>query len=127
MIRAFLPILKRNGHGNIIIIGSEAALLGGARGGIYSASKSALRGLAQSLRAESATSGIRVTMINPGMVRTRFFETLDFEHGDDPDNFIEPLDIAQAVGAALDARQGTVFDEINLTPLKKVVRKKTSK
>jgi short-subunit dehydrogenase len=127
VIRAFLPILKRNGHGNIIIIGSEAALLGGARGGIYSASKSALRGLAQSLRAESATSGIRVTMINPGMVRTRFFETLDFEHGDDPDNFIEPLDIAQAVGAALDARQGTVFDEINLTPLKKVVRKKTSK
>ena len=46
VIRAFLPMLKRNGWGDIIIIGSEAALTGGARGAIYSASKSALRALA---------------------------------------------------------------------------------
>jgi len=124
VIRAFLPILKRNGCGDIVIIGSEAGLMGGARGGIYSASKAALRGLAQSLRAESATSGVRVTMINPGMVRTGFFEALDFEHGNDPDNFIEPLDIAHAVAAVLDTRHSTVIDEINMTPLKKVMQRK---
>ena len=124
VIRAFLPNLKRNGRGDIIIIGSEAALTGGARGAVYSASKSALRALAKSLRAEGAASGVRVTIINPGMVRTDFFETLDFEPGPDPDNFIEPEDVAQAVGSALDTRTGTVVDEINLSPLKKVIRKK---
>ena len=124
VIRAFLPSLKRNGRGDVVIIGSEAALVGGARGAIYSASKSALRALAQSLRAESAASGVRVTTINPGMVRTDFFETLDFEPGPDPDNFIEPEDVAKAVSTALDMRTGTVVDEINLSPLKKVIRKK---
>ena len=124
VIRAFLPNLKSNRRGDIIIIGSEAALIGGAPGGIYSASKSALRSLAQSLRAEGAKSGVRVTMINPGMVRTNFFQTLDFEHGHDQDNFIEPEDVAQAVSFVLETRQNTVIDEINLTPLKKVIRKK---
>ena len=124
VIRAFLPSLKRNGRGDVVIIGSEAALVGGARGAIYSASKSALRALAKSLRAESAASGVRVTTINPGMVRTDFFETLDFEPGPDPDNFIEPEDVAKAVSSVLDTRAGTVIDEINLSPLKKVIRKK---
>ena len=124
VIRAFLPTLKRNGRGDVVIIGSEAALTGGARGAIYSASKSALRALAKSLRAESAASGVRVTTINPGMVRTDFFETLDFEPGPDPDNFIEPEDVAKAVSSVLDTRAGTVIDEINLSPLKKVIRKK---
>ena len=124
VIRAFLPILKRNGWGDVVIIGSEAALAGGARGAIYSASKSALRALAKSLRAESAASGVRVTIINPGMVRTDFFETLDFEPGPDPDNFIEPEDIAKAVGSVLAMRTGTVVDEINLSPLKKVIRRR---
>ena len=58
------------------------------------------------------------------MVRTGFFETLDFEPGPDPDNFIEPDDIAKAVGSVLAMRAGTVIDEINLSPLKKVIRKK---
>ena len=127
VIRAFLPILKRNGRGDVVIIGSEAALTGGARGAIYSASKSALRALAKSLRAESAASGVRVTTINPGMVRTDFFKALDFEPGPDPDNFIEPDDVARAVSSMLATRAGTVVDEINLSPLKKVIRKKNQR
>ena len=124
VIRAFLPLIKRNGGGDVVILGSEAALAGGARGAVYSASKFALRGLAQSLRQECASSSVRVTLVNPGMVRTGFFEQLDFEPGPDPANFIEPDDVAVAVEAVLAARQGTVFDEINLSPLKKVVKKK---
>ena len=127
VIRAFLPNLKRNGRGDIIIVGSEAALKGGARGAIYSASKSALRGFAKSLREECAASGVRVTIINPGMVQTDFFKDLDFEPGADPENYIEPKDIAQTVSSVLDTRTGTVVDEINLTPLKKVVRKKKTR
>ena len=124
MVRAFLPLLKRRGRGDVVLIGSEAALAGGARGAVYSATKFALRGFCQSLRQESAAAGIRVTLINPGMVRTDFFDQLDFEPGEDLAHAIVPEDIAVAVKMVLSARAETVFDEINLSPLKKVVRRK---
>ena len=124
VVRAFLPLLKRRGRGDVVLIGSEAALAGGARGAVYSATKFALRGFCQSLRQESAAAGIRVTLINPGMVRTDFFDQLDFEPGEDLAHAIVPEDIAVAVKMVLSARAGTVFDEINLSPLKKVVRRK---
>jgi len=124
VVRAFLPLLKRRGRGDVVLIGSEAALAGGARGAVYSATKFALRGFCQSLRQESAAAGIRVTLINPGMVRTGFFDQLDFEPGEDPTHAIVPEDIAVAVKMVLSARPETVFDEINLSPLKKVVRRK---
>ena len=124
VVRAFLPLLKRRGRGDLVLIGSEAALAGGARGAVYSATKFALRGFCQSLRQESAAAGIRVTLINPGMVRTEFFDQLDFEPGEDLAHAIVPEDIAVAVKMVLSARAETVFDEINLSPLKKVVRRK---
>jgi 3-hydroxy acid dehydrogenase/malonic semialdehyde reductase len=124
VVRAFLPLLKRRGRGDVVLIGSEAALAGGARGAVYSATKFALRGFCQSLRQESAAAGIRVTLINPGMVRTGFFDQLDFEPGEDLAHAIAPEDIAVAVKMVLSARAETVFDEINLSPLKKVVRRK---
>jgi short-subunit dehydrogenase len=120
--RALLPNMKKNGFGHLIYIGSEAALSGGRRGAIYSASKFALRGMAQSLREECAHNNIRVTILNPGIVKTEFFDDLSFRHGEEPENYIEPDDVAEAVLLALETRHGTVIDEINLSPLKKVIR-----
>lgn len=119
--RAFLPGMKQRHRGDIVFIGSEAALSGGRKGAIYSASKFALRGLAQALREECAKSGVRVSIINPGMVKTDFFKSLNFSHGEDTDNYVLPEDVAAAAAMILAARPGTVFDEINLSPLKKVV------
>ena len=62
--------------------------------------------------------------MNPGMVHTDFFEFLDFEPGPDPANYIEIDDIAETIAFVLETRSETVFDEINLSPLKKVVKKK---
>jgi NADP-dependent 3-hydroxy acid dehydrogenase YdfG len=121
LVRALLPGMKQRGSGDIIFMGSEAALSGGKRGAVYSAAKFGLRGLAQSLRQECAASGIRVSIINPGMVRTAFFDTLPFRPGDEEDNYILPEDVARAALGILEARDGTVFDEINLSPRKKVV------
>ncbi len=122
LVRALLPGMKQRGSGNIVFMGSEAALAGGKRGAVYSAAKFGLRGLAQALRQECAASGLRVSIINPGMVQTEFFNELDFRPGEAPDNYILPDDVALAVQMILEARQGTVFDEINLSPQKKVVR-----
>ncbi|MCU7813508.1 MAG: SDR family oxidoreductase [Candidatus Thiodiazotropha sp. (ex Notomyrtea botanica)] len=122
MARALTPHLKKQGHGDLVIIGSEAALSGGRKGAVYSACKFALRGLAQSLREECSQSGVRVSLINPGMVDTPFYDELDFAPGEAPENHLRPEDVADAVEMVLQAHPGTVFDEINLNPLKKVIR-----
>jgi short-subunit dehydrogenase len=122
LVRALLPGMKKRAAGDIIFMGSESARSGGKRGAVYSAANFGLRGLAQSLRHECAASGIRVSIVNPGMVKTAFFDELDFQHGDEPDNYILPEDVASAVLTIVEARAGTVFDEINLSPQKKVIR-----
>ena len=125
--RAFLPSLKKAGHGHLVFMGSEAALTGTAQGSLYCAAKFALRGLAQALRTECARAGVRVTLVNPGMVQSPFFDDLDFRPGPDPDNYILPEDIAEVIVQALTARDGTVLDEINLSPQKKVIEFGTRK
>ncbi len=127
LIRTLMPGLKRLGRGDIIIMGSEAALSGGRKGALYSATKFALRGLSQALRDEVAKSGVRVTLINPGMVKTAFFDTLNFEPGQDENNYILPSDVAHTVKCLLSSRANIVFDEINLSPLKKVIQFKGGK
>lgn len=122
LVRALLPGMKKRATGDIVFMGSESARSGGKRGAVYSAAKFGLRGLAQSLRQECAASGIRVSIVNPGMVKTAFFDELDFQHGDEADNYILPEDVASAVLTIIEARAGTVFDEINLSPQKKVIR-----
>jgi NADP-dependent 3-hydroxy acid dehydrogenase YdfG len=125
--RAFVPQMKRARHGHLIFTGSEAALTGTQKGSLYCAAKFALRGFAQALRAETARSGLRVTLINPGMVQSPFFDELDFQPGDDADNYILPEDVAEVITQALMARDGTVIDEINLSPQKKVRTSKRNK
>lgn len=125
LTKAFLPLLKKQGSGDIVFTGSEAALQGARQGSIYCASKFAIRGFAQALREECGKSGVRVSLINPGAVRTPFFEELHFEPGQDDSNAIEAEDVASALLMVLQARPGTVFDEINLSPMNHVWQRKS--
>lgn len=120
--RHLLPHLKRNGSGQLVFIGSEAAIRAGKRGAVYSASKCAIRGFAQALREECASSQVRISVINPGMVDTRFFEALDFAPGEDHANSLQVGDVVQALLLAIDLPANAVVDEIRLSPLKRVIR-----
>jgi NADP-dependent 3-hydroxy acid dehydrogenase YdfG len=122
LVKALMPALKRKGHSDLIFIGSEAALKGNRKGALYCAAKFAVRGFTQALREECGKSHVRVCLINPGMVKTPFFEQLSFEPGDDASHFIEPEDVAEAVSYVLNSRSQIVIDEINLSPLNKVVK-----
>ena len=122
LVKALLPALKRKNHGDLIFIGSEAALKGSRKGALYCAAKFALRGFTQALREDCGKSNVRVCLINPGMVKTAFFDRLSFEPGDHQSNFIEPEDVAEAVSYVLHSRAQIVLDEINLSPLNKVVK-----
>ena len=126
LTKALLPALKRKANSDLIFIGSEAALKGSRKGAIYCASKFAIRGFTQALREECGNSNVRVCLINPGMVKTAFFEHLTFEPGDHESNFILPENVAAAVSYVLGTRAQIVIDEINLSPLNKVIKFKKS-
>ena len=122
LTKAMLPALKRKASSDLIYIGSEAALKGSRKGAVYCASKFAVRGFTQALREECGKSNVRVCLINPGMVKTAFFEHLAFEPGDHDSNAILPEDVAAAVSYILGSREQIVIDEINMSPLNKVVK-----
>lgn len=121
LTRALLPHFKRQSKSDIIFIGSEAGLRGTQKGSIYCASKFAIRGFTQALREECSKSHLRVALINPGMVKTPFFDALSFQPGSADGQFIRPEDVADAVLYVLASNTAIVIDEINLSPLNKVI------
>jgi len=71
-IRAALPHVRKAGWGHVLFIGSTAGHIAYEGGGVYCASKHGVKVLAQTLRLELCGEPIRVTSIDPGMVRTAF-------------------------------------------------------
>lgn len=72
MNNAFLPRLRKQGHGVIINVGSMAGIIGLPFQGHYSASKFALEGYLAALRMELLPFNIQVFNINPGDFATGF-------------------------------------------------------
>ena len=94
------------------------------QGTLYSSAKHALYGFVKSLRKEANKSSIRATIINPGMVRTSFFNSLKFQPGKSKENALEARDIAELVYFLCQSSQYINFTDINVDPIKKVVIKK---
>lgn len=123
--RACLPVLKDKICSDIIIMGSEAGLRGGPQGALYSACKHALRGFAQSMRQDGVKSGMRVCIINPGFVESDFYQAQRFQPGAKDIDHLRPEDIANTVAMVLGSHPGTVYDEININPLQRVIQFKS--
>jgi NAD(P)-dependent dehydrogenase (short-subunit alcohol dehydrogenase family) len=70
LTRALLPALRAGGHGSIINIASELALVGQPGYSAYSPSKGALLAWSRTLAVELAPDGIRVNAVCPGPVDT---------------------------------------------------------
>ncbi len=70
MIKAVLPVMRKQGSGRIINISSFAGLSAMPFVGLYSASKYALEGLTESLRSELRALNIEVSLVEPGYSRT---------------------------------------------------------
>jgi hypothetical protein len=71
-VRAVAPGMERRRRGDIVLIGSVAGRQVYPGGNVYCASKWAVRGIYESLRIDMAGSGVRITTVDPGMVRTDF-------------------------------------------------------
>ena len=68
--RAALPIMKQQGSGNIINVGSGMGQVGHANLSVYCASKAALHGLTQAIAEEVWQDGIIANVLIPGPVKT---------------------------------------------------------
>ena len=124
LTKYLVPFFKKKNKGKLVYIGSESALDGGKKGSLYSAAKFGLRGFTQSIRAEVASRNITVTLINPGMVKTNFFNNLDFQPGLSKKNSIVVYDIAKVVISILQMDTNTSVDEVVMNPIIKSVIKK---
>jgi short-subunit dehydrogenase len=74
LARALVPAMAARGRGCLVFVGSVAGHVGVPGESVYSAAKAGLVGLADSLRAELASSGITVSVVSPGPVSTAFFD-----------------------------------------------------
>jgi NADP-dependent 3-hydroxy acid dehydrogenase YdfG len=106
-VRAAIPALKET-RGHILVTGSVA----GRRalpGSLYSATKWAVTAMGEAVRADLNDTGIRTTVVEPGMVDTPFF--------DNPgEGRLEPDDIARAVMYAVSQPPHVDVNEILIRP-----------
>lgn len=75
--KAVLPYMKKSGSGHIINVASIAGKVPTAKSAAYTASKHAVHGFTHALRMELRGSGIDVSAVNPGPVKTPFFTIAD--------------------------------------------------
>ncbi|AJW70313.1 SDR family oxidoreductase [Nitrosopumilus adriaticus] len=76
IIQEVAPIMRKQKSGNIINISSVAGRMGLPGSPAYISSKFALEGLGECLRYELGQFGIRTTLIEPGVIKTNFFESM---------------------------------------------------
>ncbi|MCC2956872.1 SDR family NAD(P)-dependent oxidoreductase [Massilia sp. IC2-477] len=81
VLRAALPVLRRQRSGHIINISSIAGLTGFDGASVYCATKYAIEGLSSSLALELAKFGINITTVEPGFFRTDFLDQSSVRYG----------------------------------------------
>lgn len=72
--RAALPLIRRTGGGTVVMVSSVAGRVAIPFAAPYCASKHALEAVADALRVEVAPFGIRIVLVEPGPIETRFAE-----------------------------------------------------
>jgi NADP-dependent 3-hydroxy acid dehydrogenase YdfG len=106
-IRATLPAVK-DARGHYLLTSSVAGRRA-IRGSLYSATKWAVTGMGEALRQELNGTGVRVTLIEPGMVDTPFFDS-------PVEDALEADDVARAVMFAVSQPERVDVNEILVRP-----------
>jgi short-subunit dehydrogenase len=112
LTRAALPLLRRGNSPVVLNIGSILGHRGAPLNSEYSASKFALRGWTEALRAELAAEGIDVLLVSPGTTKSEFFDHLlarreKLPWGESPG--ISPEAVAKQAVRALERGRREIF------------------
>jgi NAD(P)-dependent dehydrogenase (short-subunit alcohol dehydrogenase family) len=85
VVQQVLPAMRAQRAGRIVLISSIGGVIGIPFQAFYSASKFALEGFGEALAYEVAPSGVDVTLVQPGNVRTDFTDSRKMADGSDAD------------------------------------------
>jgi NADP-dependent 3-hydroxy acid dehydrogenase YdfG len=119
--RAVLPQMYRQGGGQIVIVASGSGRTTYVGEPAYVASKHAVVAFADCLRMEAAPGGVRVSVIEPGLVETPLIHVYP-----EADSLVvgvvplEPVDVARAIVFALDQPAHCNVFEIALRPTNQI-------
>lgn len=106
--RVFLPLLKRGTRPAVVNISSIAGKRGIPARSHYSASKFAVQGFSEALRAELAKDGVDVLVVCPGLTQTNFSQNM----------------LEQKAKMKLDHLRGMTADDVALATLKAIAKGK---
>ena len=115
MTRAVVPGMVSRGQGHVVNIGSVAGDAAYANGNVYCGTKAAVKAITDGLRIDLAETPIRVTLLKPGLVETRFSEVRfhgDTERAANVYKGIVPLTGEDIADAALYAVQAPAHVQI---------------
>ncbi|MCJ8280658.1 MAG: SDR family NAD(P)-dependent oxidoreductase [Rivularia sp. ALOHA_DT_140] len=120
LTQTLLPMITSN-QGQIAFINSSVILRARANVSQYAATQHALKGIADSLREEVNTLGVRVVSIYPGRTATPLQAMIHQIEGKSyqPEALMQPQDIASVVINTLSLPRSTEVTDINLRPFTK--------
>ena len=121
--RAALPALREGDGGHVVTLSSDATKNPGASFGAYAATKAGVAAFSDSLRAEVADDGVRVTLLEPGATDTELPEHVpDEETKADVEALVESMrtleseDVAAAIRYALAQPPHVNVEELVVRP-----------
>jgi short-subunit dehydrogenase len=118
LTQSLLPMLKRR-KGQIVFLNSGQGLQAQAHVGQFAATQHALKAMADSLRDEVNSDGVRVLSVYPGRTATPRMEAIFKMEGREyrPELLLQPGDIAEAVISALTMPLTAEVTNLNIRPL----------
>ncbi|GAA4173170.1 hypothetical protein GCM10022287_15210 [Gryllotalpicola koreensis] len=105
----------------MVAINSGSGFNSGPGGGVYAASKFALRAFADALREEERPNGVRVSSVHPGRTDSDMQRTLTAKLGEEYDTayFLAPEDVAAAVRLVVDLPERGTVETLSVRPTRR--------
>ncbi len=119
LIQEVAPIMRKQGEGFIINISSVAGRIGFPGSTPYISSKFALEGLSESIRYELGQFGIKVIIIEPGVIKTKFFSSMKVVEPK-PDSPYKEITDKVISAVKMMAEMGTHPDEVAKAVIKAI-------
>lgn len=92
LIKAIVPIMRKQRNGTIVNISSMVGRFGVPLNAAYVSSKFALEGLSESISFELQEFGIKVILVEPGVIQTDFFQNLKIRGNDTKSRYYKLMD-----------------------------------
>jgi len=120
MIQKIAPIMRKQKSGSIVNVSSVAGRIGFPVSPAYISSKFALEGLSECLRFELSPFGINVITIEPGVIKTNFFDSMKMAKKSDSNSVYNDITSKVISGVKMMAEMGTEPKEVANAILKSI-------